>query len=47
MPNWKLTIFVNAIKARMKKEDRIVEDIIKEYTKLTVEEKEEILSNIT
>lgn len=46
MPKWKLSIFVNALKARMKQEDRTAEYIMQEYTKLTVEEKVEILSNI-
>jgi hypothetical protein len=44
MPSWKLTIFVNAIKARMKTDDRTAEDIIQEYTKLANEEKTEILT---
>jgi hypothetical protein len=46
MPLWKKTIFVNAIKARMKQESRIAEDIIAEYTKLTEAEKTEILAEI-
>jgi hypothetical protein len=46
MPTWKKTIFVNAIKARMQQEDRTAEDIIKEYTKLTIAEKTEILAAI-
>jgi len=47
MPTWKLNIFVNAIKARMELESRTEEDIIKEYTKLTEEEKTEILTEIS
>lgn len=46
MPSWKRNIFVNAIKVRMEKENRTAEDIIQEYTKLTEEEKEEILAEI-
>lgn len=46
MPVWKKIIFVNAIRARMKMEDRTAEDIIQEYTKLTEEEKTEILQAI-
>lgn len=46
MPAWKKLIFVNAIKARMKLEDRTAEDIITEYTKLTEDEKAEILAEI-
>jgi hypothetical protein len=46
MPAWKKSIFVNAIKARMSMENRTAEDIIEEYTKLTVVEKEEILESI-
>lgn len=46
MPSWKKSIFVNAIKARMELESRTEEDIIQEYTKLTEEEKTEILAEI-
>ncbi len=46
MPVWKKTIFVNAIRARMEMEGRTAEDIIQEYTKLTEEEKVEILAEI-
>lgn len=46
MPEWKKSIFVNAIKARMEQENRTAEDIIQEYTKLTAPEKQEILSAI-
>jgi hypothetical protein len=46
MPTWKKSIFVNAIKARMHMENRIAEDIIQEYTKLSKVEKEEILAGI-
>lgn len=46
MPTWKKTIFVNAIKARMVQENRTANDIITEYTKLTDDEKTEILTAI-
>lgn len=46
MPVWKKTIFVNAIKTRMVQEDKTKGDIILEYTKLTEEEKAEILADI-
>lgn len=46
MPTWKRNIFVNAIKARMERENRMAEDIIQEYTKLTEAEKTEILASI-
>lgn len=46
MPSWKLNIFVNAIKARMESENRTAEDIIQEYTRLTDDEKTEILNAI-
>jgi len=46
MPEWKKMIFVNAIRARIKIENRIAEDIINDYPKLTVEEKTEILNEL-
>lgn len=46
MPSWKLSIFVNAIRLRMAQEGRTADDIIQEYTKLTEEEKTEILAAI-
>lgn len=46
MPAWKKNIFVNAIRARMEQEDRTAEDIILDYTALTVDEKEEILAEV-
>lgn len=46
MPYWKKQIFVNAIKARRKIENRTAEDIIQDYVKLTEDEKSEILSDI-
>jgi hypothetical protein len=42
----KKTIMVNVIKTRMLQEQRASEDIIKEYIKLTEEEKTEILADI-
>jgi hypothetical protein len=46
MPTWKKNIFVVAIKARMEREQITAEDIIQEYTKLTADEKAEILAAI-
>lgn len=46
MPTWKLNIFVNAILARIERENRTAEDIINEYSKLTEEEKQEVLAKI-
>lgn len=46
MLEYKLNIFVNAIKARMERENRTAEEIIQDYTKLTEVEKEEILNSI-
>lgn len=43
MPVWKKTIFVNAIKARIKLEDKTKEELIQEYSKLSEFEKTEIL----
>ncbi|MCY6957971.1 hypothetical protein [Clostridium brassicae] len=46
MPVWKKIIFVNAIRTRVNQENRTKEDIIKEYVKLTEEEKKEILTEV-
>ena len=46
MPTWKKNIFVNAIRARMKQENRTAEDISTEYTALSEAEKTEILASI-
>lgn len=46
MQAWKKSVFVNAIKARMQLENRTAEDIIQEYTKLTAEEKSDILAEL-
>lgn len=46
MPTWKESIFVNAIKALMKEENKTAEEVIVRYTKLTDAEKTEILSAI-
>jgi len=43
---WKLNIFRRVITSRMTAESRTTEDIIEEYTALTVEEKAEILLGI-
>ena len=47
MPEWKKIIFVNAIKTRVTKEGRSVEDIIRGYVKLTEQEKSEILDTLS
>ena len=46
MPTWKKSIFVNAIKALMKEENKTATEIIVRYTKLTDTEKTEILTAI-
>lgn len=46
MLEWKKIIFVNAIKTRMVQEQRASADIIKEYVRLTEEERTEILADI-
>lgn len=46
MPSWKKNIFVNAVRTRIKQENRTAEDIIVEYTALTEAEKAEILAAI-
>ena len=46
MPEWKKNIFVNAIRARMEREGKTATDIIEDYTRLSVEEKQEILDAI-
>lgn len=46
MPGWKLNIFVNAIRIRMKQEERTAEDIVEDYPKLTGKEKQEILDKL-
>jgi hypothetical protein len=46
MFEWKKTIFVNAIRTRMKEENRTAEDIIQEYIKLSDDEKAEILAAV-
>lgn len=43
MPEWKKSIFVAAIKARVDREQRTAEDIIQDYIKLTEAEKAEII----
>lgn len=39
MPEWKKSIFINTIKARVQLESRTPENILQEYTKLTKAEK--------
>lgn len=46
MAGYKKFIFVRAITARIETEQRPSKDIIKEYVKLTEEEKTEILTDI-
>lgn len=46
MPIWKKTIFINAIKTRIVQENRSSGDILKEYIKLTEDEKTEILNEL-
>lgn len=46
MPAWKKSIFVNAIKFRTKDENRMPEDVIKDYPRLTENEQKEILEEI-
>ena len=43
MPEWKKNIFVSAIKVRMEREERCAADIIGDYTRLTEDEKQEII----
>ncbi|MEG0181241.1 MAG: hypothetical protein RR657_05065 [Peptostreptococcaceae bacterium] len=43
MNEWKKVIFVNAVRTRMVTESRTAEDVIQDYTKLTEEERYEIL----
>jgi hypothetical protein len=43
MKEWKLNVFVNAVKARMERENRPAEDIVAEYVRLTDEERNDIL----
>lgn len=44
MPTWKKNIFINVIRQKIEQEGRSAEDAIQEYTKLTAEEKDEILA---
>lgn len=46
MQDWKLNVFVTAIRARVERENRSAEDIISEYKKLSEEEKKEILARV-
>ncbi|MBU3146658.1 hypothetical protein [Clostridium sp. CF012] len=47
MPKYKLNIFSNVAIIRMEAEQRTAEDIMSEYTKLTVAEVAEILVEVT
>ena len=46
MQDWKLNVFVTAIRARVERENRSAEDIVSEYKKLSEEEKNEILAKV-
>lgn len=46
MAGYKKRIFVRVIKARMEAEQTTAEEIIKDYPKLTEEEKAELLAEI-
>jgi len=39
---WKLNIFVNAVTALKEREGKTVEEILNKYTKLTIEDKQQI-----
>ena len=45
MPSWKLTIFLNAYKTRLRNGETL-EEIDASYPRLTTEEKEEIHKNL-
>ena len=44
MPGWKLSIYVGAVRAQMDRYGDKAEDIVASYTKLTEEEKAEIIA---
>lgn len=46
MPVWKLNIFARIVTRRMTEEGKTAEEILAEYTALTAEEKQEILTAI-
>jgi len=46
MPLWKRNIFVRVVTSRMVEEGRTAEEILAEYSALTVEERQEILAAI-
>lgn len=46
MPEWKKIIFMKALKARMQQENKMPEQILSGYTKLSESEKAEILESI-
>lgn len=43
---YKRNLFINVVKTRMKNEDLTATEILDQYTKLTDEEKTEILENL-
>ena len=47
MAGYKLRIFTRAIITRMEEESKTAEEIIADYTKLTDEEKTEILTSVS
>lgn len=47
MPSWKKRLFVKAILNRMKEENKTVTEILMDYSQLTEDEKNEILSEIS
>lgn len=44
MPGWKLSIFVSAVRAQMERYGGTADEIVAGYTKLTEEEKAEIIA---
>lgn len=46
MAEWKKSIFVKAIRARVAKMEGTAEEIVDTYSKLSVEEKQEILAEV-
>jgi len=46
MPLWKRNIFIRVVQRRMAEEGKTAEEILKDYPRLTEEEKQEILSGL-
>lgn len=46
LPEWKLNIFINAVKVRTQEESKTAQEIVDGYTKLTIDEKQQILDAI-